>query len=198
MRNIEQILSGIEGITDEQAKAIKEGVAENYRSKAEVDSKAKRISDLEGEIETYKESIAKLEGGNDEVEALRKQVADYEAAESKRKEEEDEAKRASDFSKAFDDAVAARKEGTGTAFANGFVRESIMAKVRAKCEGDVTTSIGDAIEAVTKDVDGVWANPHKPDPAKMPTDIGASKDVKLEAAKKSIRHFMAGGSGSTE
>lgn len=197
MLNIEQILSEIEGITDDQRKAIISGVNENYRTKAETDSKAQRISALEKEVEEYKQSVEKLQGESQEIENLKQQIADFEAADEKRKNDEIEADKAASFAKTFDDAVASRKDGTGTAFANDLMRESVLAKVREMCEGDTTIGVSEAIESVTKNVAGVWANPQKREPAKMPTSV-ENKDDKQKAAMNTIHQFMAGVSGLDE
>lgn len=190
MRNIEQILSGIEGLTDDQRKAIVDGVNENYRSKAEAESKAERISTLEAEIEGYKSKIEKLESDNSEVSALKQQLADFEAAEEKRKADAEEAERHASFEKVFDEAVKSREAKVGNAFANPFMHDGILSRVRDLCEENPAVSVKDAIDSVTKDVPGVWMNPQQA-PAIMPSDVGGEKS-KEDAAKQTIRRFMAG------
>ena len=52
MQDIQDILKaqGIE-VTEEQMKAIKNGVLENYRSKAETEAKAAKVKELETQLE---------------------------------------------------------------------------------------------------------------------------------------------------
>lgn len=193
MRNIEQILASIEGLTltDEQRSAIVTGVAENYRTKAEVDGKASRIESLEKEIADYRASISKLEGDTSELESLRKQVADYERANAEREQREAEDAKAASFARVFDEAVKARDVEQGNSFANEYARQGILAKVRELCEGNPAISVSDAIDTVTKDVTGIWVNPQK-DPAKMPAGDGTQSDKSKEAAAKTIIDFMRG------
>ncbi len=193
MRNIEQILSDIEGLalTDEQRSAIIAGVAENYRTKAEVDGKARHIEALEKEIEDYKESVSKLEGDASEIGKLREQIAGYEKAAAEREQREAEEAKAASFAKVFDDAVRNRKADEGNSFANEYARQGILSKVREMCEGNPAMSVSDAIDAATKDVAGVWVNPQR-DPAKMPTGDGTQSDKSKEAAAQTIIDFMRG------
>lgn len=186
MRNIEQILSEVEGLTDEQKSEIAKGVTENYRSIEEVTKKTDRIAELEGKVTEYEESIGKLEGDNQELEALKAKVTEYEQAETKRNEEEAEQKKLAEFSNRFDEAVKNRK--VGNQFANEMMRDSVLTKVRALCADNEGKGIEEAIEEVTKDVSGVWKNPQQP-VHKMPTGDG---DKGVDEAKKSLAAQLFG------
>lgn len=187
MRNIEQILAEVEGLTDEQKSEITKGVTENYRSIEEVTKKTDRITELEGKVTEYEESIGKLEGDNQELEALKAKVTEYEEAETKRKAEAEEAEKLATFTKQFDDAV--KNRDVGNQFANDMMRDSVLTKVRALCAQDEAKGISEAIEEVTKDVPGIWKNPQQP-AHKMPN--GTANTDTSEEDKRIMANFLRG------
>lgn len=191
MRNIEQILAEVEGLTDEQKSSITKGVTENYRSIEEVNKKTDRIAELEGKVTEYEESIAKLEGDSEQLEALKSQVSEYEEAEKKRQEDEAEADKLAKFTKTFDEAIKNRSTEQGNSFANDMMRDSVLEKVRKLCAEDESKGIAEAIDAVTKDVSGVWKNPQQPI-HNMPTGKDSSGTDKVESQKSALHNFMKG------
>lgn len=98
MKNIFEILSS-EGINipEDKQEAIKKTVAENYKTVNEFNSKTEKtateISEYKKQIETLTSDIQKLQGNSEELEALKKTVADYKTADENRKKAE-EAERA--------------------------------------------------------------------------------------------------------
>lgn len=190
MKNIEQILGEVEGLTDEQKSEITKGVTENYRTVAEVKTKTDRITELEGEVSTYKESIEALEGDSKKLDELKAKVAEYEEAEEKRKAEAEEQAKATAFEKNFDDAIKNRSAEQGNSFVNDMMRDSVLTKVRKMCAEDESKGIAEAIDAVTKDVSGVWKNPQQP-VHKMPNNTGAAGEDSTED-KRTMANFLRG------
>lgn len=181
MRNIEQILADCE-LEDEAKAKIAEAVNENYRTINEVQSKTERIEKLESQVAEYEERIKTLDSDSQENEALKAKVAEYEQAEAERKAEEEEREGREAFAKSFDEAVAKRK--AGNSFSNPLIRESVLSKVMDMCAGNPAIGIDDAISTVTKDVDGVWANPQQ-QPHNMPTGNtwGSDEEDKMTMAR---------------
>lgn len=190
MKNIEQILGEVEGLTDEQKSEITKGVTENYRTVAEVKTKTDRITELEGEVSTYKESIEALEGDSKKLDELKAKVAEYEEAEEKRKAEAEEQAKATAFEKNFDEAIKNRSAEQGNSFVNDMMRDSVLTKVRKMCAEDESKGIAEAIDAVTKDVSGVWKNPQQP-VHKMPNNTGAAGEDSTED-KRTMANFLRG------
>lgn len=185
MKDIRSILAEHD-IDEATAKAIEKAVVENYRTKAETDAKAERIKALEEQNKALADQVGQLEGDGEQLEALRKQVADYEQAEKERKEAAEEAAKRESFRTLFDAALGDRE------FANDLVRETVFDRAYAECQS-VGTGVDKAIEAVTRDVDGVWKNPQR-DPKRMPgaNDV-SSKKPDGEAAKKAFAASLFGG-----
>lgn len=190
MRNIEQILAEVDGLTDEQKSAIQAGVTENYRTVNEVKTKADRITELEAQVTEYQESIEKLEGDSSELESLKARVTEYEEAEKKRQEDEAEADKLAKFAKTFDEAIRSRSTEQGNAFANDMMRDSVLEKVRKLCAEDESKGISEAIDEVTKDVSGIWKNPQQP-VHKMPNNTGAAGSDSTED-KRTMANFLRG------
>lgn len=188
MKDIKAILEEHgQSLDSEAAGAILRDVQENYRTVAEVEKKAARISELEARQKELTEQVGALEGQGDEVQALKKRVADYEQAEKERVAEAREATRRAEFERAFEGAVGSRE------FANDLVRDSVMARAMDACSKDSTLGVKEAVEAATKDVPGVWRNPQK-DPAKMPDpkDVSSRKGNTEEDAKRDLARSLFG------
>ena len=186
MKDIKAILEGIT-LTDEERESIIREVGENYRSIVEVTKKAQRIEELETQNKALTDQVSNLEGDGEELEKLRQQISDFEAAEEKRKADETEAEKREQFRTAFDKAVGDRT------FTNDVVREAIFEKAYKECGDDVATGAKDAIEKLTKDTEGIWTNPQR-DVNKMPSqnDLSGNKDHEVKDAKKTIADFMFG------
>lgn len=186
MKDIKAILEGFT-LTDEDREAIIKEVGENYRSIVEVTKKSQRIEELENQNKALTEQVNNLEGDGEELENLRKQISDFEAAEEKRKADENEAAKRDKFRAAFNEAVGERT------FTNDVIRDAIFEKAYKECGDDVATGAKEAIEKLTKDTEGIWTNPQR-DVNKMPSqeDISGNKDHKVTDAKKTISDFMFG------
>lgn len=78
MKNIETILSevGIE-LTDEQKKAIVDGVAENYKTINDWQKQVDKVSNLTQQLTTTKDELKKFDGVD--ADGLKKQISDLEA-----------------------------------------------------------------------------------------------------------------------
>lgn len=185
MKDIKAILSEHgEALSDEARQAIISAVGENYRSVAEMNSKAERIKALEEQNESLTEQVGKLEGDGEELDKLRDQVKKFEDAEKERKDAEEEQAKRNDFRTVFDAAVGENE------FANDLIRETVFEKAYAKCTETTGLDAKAVIDEMTKDADGVWKNPQH-DPAKMPSPDDISKKKPSEDdAKKSFADML--------
>lgn len=186
MLNIETILEGIE-LTDENRQAIIEGVKANYKTIAEVEGKANRISELESELQKRDDAIANLQGSQSETEALRQQVAEYQAKDAKRQAEEAEREKLDAFTARFDKAMTK----IGKEFANDLTRQAVLAQAQALCEADADLAVADAINGIVGDDQTYWKNPQR-EVMRMPTEIDSTADI--EAKKKDMASRIFGSS----
>ena len=165
MENIETILASVEGLTEEQANAIKKGVAENYRTIAEVEAKKQKLDEAQKQLETLNGELAaakELTAGNGEqIEQFKAKIAELEKAQEEQKAKEtEEAKRS-----AFDAEFAKATEGKQ--FANSFTRDSIASKAYEIRSANPDMGIDAVLSSVTEGQEGIWANPQR-DPIKQP------------------------------
>ena len=186
MKDIKAILEGIT-LTDEDREAIIREVGENYRSIVEVTKKAQRIEELETQNKALTEQVGNLEGDGEELESLRKQVSQFAEAEERRKANELEASKRNNFRVIFDAALGDRK------FANEMIGETVFNRAYEECGENAAINAKDAIEKLTKDMDGIWQNPQKVK-EKMPSqnDISNNKDHEARDDAKTIAGFMFG------
>lgn len=185
VKDIRAILAEHE-LDEATAKAIEKAVGENYRTIAEVQQKADRIKELEKANGELADQVKALEGDGEQLQQLRDKVAEYEKAEADRKAKADEDAKRDNFRALFDAALDGRE------FANELMRETVFEKAYAECQ-NVGKGAAEAIEAVTKDVDGVWVNPQR-DPKRMPSagDI-SNKKPDGEDAKRAFAAQLFGG-----
>lgn len=184
MKDIKAILAEA-GIEAEVADKVAAEVKANYRTVAEWQKKVDRIAELEQSNADLAEAAAAVEGTSQEVEALKAKLKGMEEAETARKAAEAESKKRDDFRKSFDEALGGRK------FANGIVEESVFDKAYAHCTANAGSSAKDAIEALTKDAEGVWVNPQH-DPRRMPTNEQLSTSRGKDAQTKSFLDALFG------
>lgn len=183
MKDIKAILAEVE-LDDSAKESIIKAVGENYRTVEEVEKKTKRIADLEEQNQTLTDQVAAIEGDGEELEKLRRQVADYTEAEKKRKADEKEAQKRADFKAVFDASL------DGKEFANEIVMQSVFEKAYEQCSAKTGLNASEVIEEITKDAEGIWKNPQQtanklPDPAQVSTENANEK-----AAKRTIAQFM--------
>lgn len=175
MKNIKAIIEDYSEQLDEaQREAICKAVGENYKTVEEWQKKQARISELEEQNKALSESIGNLEAESEEVRSLRDQVAKFEADEKQRQADEEAQAKRNSFMDVFDAAVGDRE------FANGIIRESVFDKVYDQCSNGTGIGAKEALEAITKDADGIWKNPQNdprmmPDPTQLSTNEPKAK-----------------------
>lgn len=174
MEGIEEILAaaGIEGDAAAKAKA---SILENYRSIAELNNAKAKIEELTGQI-------GQLTGTAEEVEKLRKTVADYKAAEEKRVADEAEAKAKADFETSFAEAVGEHE------FAGKFAHDAALEKSYAIHKANPDMATADILKAVIGDGEGVWKNPN---PQVKPVPTPNSQEA-TDADKQAIANALFG------
>ncbi|GEM_PF-2565817 len=89
MENILEILKSANvELTEDQKKTVDEAVKKSYRGIEEFEDKKNRIIELKKLNDDLSEKIKNFDGDKEKLEVLQKKVADFEAAESKRREEQ--------------------------------------------------------------------------------------------------------------
>lgn len=184
LKDIRSILNDYE-IPEEVREAIAKEVRANYKTIADWQKKADRIAELEEANASLTEKVTALKDGNEEADALRKQVKDYQDAEAQRIAEAQEADRRESFRKSFEEALGERK------FANGIVEKAVFDAAYADCTANAGRSAKDAIEAATKDAEGIWVNPQR-DPHKMPNPDDVSSKPKRTQAQDTFLSQLFG------
>lgn len=162
MQNIEEILAAA-GIDGEVAAGIAKSVGENYRTIAEVEQKAKKVDSLAAKLKETEDALtaAKEAAASEDVEGLKKKLAEYEeAAKAKAAKEAEDAKRAA-FSDTFEKALGERK------FANKLVADTVKEKAYQTASANPDMKIGDIVDGIVGDGAGIWENPQQA-PHKMP------------------------------
>lgn len=179
MQDIKAILAKhADELSDETKEVISKAVLQNYRTIDEVEKKTERIKELEGTNKELTEKVGELEGDSDKITELQAVVDEFKAKEKQRKEADEENQRRETFRESFDKSLGERK------FINDLMRDTVFDKVYKLCGEDSSIGVKEAIENVTKDVDGVWANPQQ-DPRKMP-GTGIEKKTPEPSASKKI------------
>lgn len=182
--DIKEILEGY-GLTDEQVSTISAKVVENYRSIAEVTKKDKRIEELTDQVDDLNQKIEEAAESGQKVDELQAVVDEFRAKEEERKQAAEEQARRDSFTAVFDSAIGDRE------FANDLMRETVFEKAYSMCQGDAGIGAKDAIESVTKDVEGVWVNPQH-DPKRMPgADLTGNQQTKA-TSKRAFANLLFG------
>lgn len=184
MSKLRDILTGA-GLEPAKAEEAERSILEGYRSKEETDAKSARIAELEKQVESYTEQIAKL-SDTSETEALKAKVAEYEKADEERKAKDAEDKARAEFRKAFDAAVGDRK------FANEMTAEAVFEKAYAKHSQFPEADTAEIVKQLTSG-DGVFAP--SANPAQQPLPQGDTSDA-AEAAEG--KHFISALFGRSE
>lgn len=165
MENIESILGKIEGLTEDQKKAVVEGVKANYRTVAEVEGKTAKLRESQGKLEELQAELAKakeLEGGNaEQLESFKSRIAELEkAGEEARAKSEAEAKRSA-FKAEFVKATE------GKQFANQLTENAVFERMLALSEANPDMGTSAAFAQATEGIEGLWANAQR-DPKNQP------------------------------
>lgn len=184
MKDIRSILNDYE-IPEETREAIAKEVRANYKTIADWQKKADRIAELEEANAAFAEKANALDGKDAENAALKDEIAKWEAKEAERIEGEKRAKAEADFRKSFEEALGERK------FANGIVEKAVFDAAYADCTANAGRSAKDAIEAATKDAEGIWVNPQR-DPHKMPNPDDVSSKPKRTQAQDTFLSQLFG------
>lgn len=171
LQNIEEILKA-NNIEGDAATAIAKAVGENYKTVAEVEQKAKKLTETQAALETANKALdeAKKAAESADVDGLKAKIAEYEEAAKKRTEADEEAKKRAAFDEEFGKALGKK------AFANSVVKEAVTEKAYTLRKANDDMPIADILKLAAPDEAGIWANPQA-DPHKMPGADGAAAGV---------------------
>lgn len=167
MENIRDILrsAGIEVEADKLAE-VEKAVLANYRTKAELDSKAEKLAELETQLAEANAALETAKGTDTanaaEVERMRETIAAYQKAEDERKAQTQQQAARAEFEGELAKAVGDKQ------FANAIVQSAVTDKAFAMSQANPDMSMTDVLSAVVGDAVGVWQNPQQ-DVRKMPS-----------------------------
>lgn len=185
MKDIKAILKD-HGVDEDKIEEISKEVIENYRSTAEVEKKNERIKELETQNSELTEKIDTFSGSEEEIENLKAQVKEFQEKEQKREAEEKEATKRASFNDVFEAALGDKQ------FSNDLMRETVFEKAYKMCHETSGIGAKEAIESVTKDIEGVWMNPQTAN-HKMPgADQLDKKQEALVESKQSLADMLFG------
>ena len=171
LQNIEEILKA-NNIEGDAATAIAKAVGENYKTVAEVEQKAKKLTETQAALDNANKALdeAKKAAESADVDGLKAKIAEYEEAAKKRTEADEEAKKRAAFDEEFGKALGKK------AFANSVVKEAVTEKAYTLRKANADMPIADILKIAAPDEAGIWANPQT-DPHKMPGADGAAAGV---------------------
>lgn len=153
----EQVKNAIPDITDEALKAILDiHTTDIGNIKKEIETLKAEKTQLESQIAEKDTTISNLEKANGDVEKIQKELESYKLADEERKKTEQDALE----TKAVLDAITGHLKDKQ--FVNDITRDSYVSKVREALTNPENKgkSAGDILDAMTKDVDGVFKNPN--------------------------------------
>lgn len=163
MKNLDQLFSEY-GITieDDKKEAFLKEFAGNYKTVAELEKKNQQLNDLKNSSAALEETINNLNsqvagyaGSDDTIKQLQEQLNAYKQAEKEREEAEKQARYDALITENIMTAVGERQ------FANDFVKDSVLAKIKEALGKNSALTAKEALENITKDIDGVWVNPQQ-------------------------------------
>lgn len=154
----EQVKNVIPDITDEALKAILDiHTTDIGNIKKEIETLKDEKTELEKQITEKDTTISNLEKANGDIEKIQKELESYKLADEERKKAEQDALE----TKAVLDAITGHLKDKK--FVNDITRDSYVTKVREALTNPENKgkSAGDILDAMTKDVDGVFKNPNQ-------------------------------------
>lgn len=166
LQNIEEILKA-NGIEGDPAEAIAKAVGENYKTVAEVEQKAKKLTETQAALDNANKALdeAKKAAKSADVDGLKAKIAEYEEAAKKRTEADEEAKKRATFDEKFGNAVGDKK------FVNDIVRDAVADKAYAIAKANPDMDVAAILGGIVSDAEGVWQNPQQT-VKKMPAASG--------------------------
>lgn len=179
MKGIEAILrEHLPEAERDKTEAILREFHQNYKAVEDYNRLREKITRLERQVDEL--SNAATNDYEAERDELLSRLAEYQ------RQDEAEAERASYelFERSFDEAVgnmAAGERKGRFEFANPLVANAVFHACHDACAADASLSVEAALSMVTRNMDGVWANPQR-DPRFMPAN-----DLKGNAGETSTR-----------
>lgn len=162
----------IKSIMAEHGKTVKtetEKVETKY--KEEISSKDKTIADLKAQMDKTPKS--------EDVEKLKQTIADYEKADTERKEAEKKAKKDEVLLQNINEAIGDKK------FVNDYTKNSIVNEIKSALENEANAgkSAKDLFESLTKDKQGIFESSNQFKDMPGTGDVNNPSNVKTEGIK---------------
>lgn len=186
--DIKEILSEYNLTADEVDEIVK-AVYGNYRSIKELEKKDQRIQELTDQVGDLSAKVDEAAEAGAKVDELQEVVKQFEEKEEQRRAAAEEQARRDSFAVTFNAEVGERK------FANDLMRDTVFEKAYTMCQNETGVGVKEAIESITKDVEGVWTNPQT-DPNKMPgADFGNNNNNDAATTKRAFARKLFGSGG---
>lgn len=170
MKNIKDIAKDY-GIEEGKLDEFEKAVLENYRTKAELDGKAAKVSELEEQLKAANEAIEAAKTADtanaDELTALKEKLEAYENDEKARAAAKTEEAAKAEFEGKLAEAVGDKE------FANDIVKAAVTEKAYAMAKANPNMDVKAIVSGIVGEAAGVWKNPQQ-DPKKMPAQGSAN------------------------
>lgn len=146
----DQIRNIISGITDEQLQQILD------INSADIGKAKEPIAGLQKQLDTANNTISELEKNKGDVAALQAEIDGYKQEKANREKAEREAQKDAALMSRFDKLNGEQK------YANEFTKNGVFAEFKAALENTENAGKSDAdiFAALTKDREGIFANPN--------------------------------------
>lgn len=174
MKNILTILAelGVD-VPSEKEGDLKKAMNENYRTiadynnqKEKLDNAVRASNDKDATIDDLNTKLKDADASEATIQAMQKTIDDYKTADENRKAQEAAEAKQRAFDPKFTEALGDRK------FSNTFTEEAVKAKAFEISAANPAMSVSQIIDDLTKDTEGVFSNPNRPNPNQLPKPNG--------------------------
>lgn len=157
MKNIYTILEEI-GLTvpEDKKQSFDTAVRENYKTVSDYEKAVNARDNFKSQLETANNTISELEKNKGDVAALQAEIDGYKQEKANREAAEHEAQKDAALMSRFDKLNGEQK------YTNEFTKNGVFAEFKAALENSENAGKSDAdiFAALTKDREGIFANPN--------------------------------------
>lgn len=147
---------------------------------ADIEAKKREIKEAEGKLEEANkqlndanEKLKDLDGKDEVINKLQKEMEDYINAENARKEKE----KAEQADRELTEKITAVFP-EGKEFTSDYVRNGIISDIKARMAEDSTLGVKEIFESLTKDKEGIFKNPQQQKLTIPGADVGEGEEGK--------------------
>lgn len=156
MKNVKDIAKEF-GVAEDKLDEFEKAVLENYRTVAELDGKAAKLTELEKQLAEAREAIEaakNADGANaEEMTALKAKLQEFEDAEKARAAKQTEEQAKAEFAEKLREAIGDKE------FANDIVKAAVSEQAYQIAKANPNMDIKAVLAGIVGEADGVWKNP---------------------------------------